>query len=256
MTRRALPRDASSSFARRLTSRSARRRHCPARMAPDDVIARAEAYVKRELVTVDGSHDWWHVARVRATAVSLAREEGDCDVLVVELAALLHDVKDWKYSGDEDAGANAARAWLTSEGGVSDDVIDAVCEIVRGIGFKTELAGGDAPRSKEFMVVQDADRLDAIGAIGIGRTFCFGGSRNSPMHVPGVEPLVDLTAERYKAMRDDTTRPNTVINHFYEKLFKLKGMMKTESGRRRAGRRHDAMVEFVERFLAEWDGVD
>lgn len=225
-------------------------------MSVADVVARTEAHVRRELARADGSHDWWHVRRVRETALSLAREEGDCDLLIVELAALLHDVKDWKYSGDENAGANAAREWLMGVGGVGEEATEAVCEIVRGIGFKTELEGGGRAMSKEFMVVQDADRLDAIGAIGIGRTFCFGGARNSPMHVPDVAPLVDLTAEQYKAMRDDATRPNTVINHFYEKLFKLKGLMKTEAGRRRAERRHDVMVEFVKQFLAEWDGAD
>ena len=228
-----------------------------------NAVRATEAYVERELADVDCSHDYFHIARVRALAMRLAREEGDCDANVVELAALLHDVRDWKYSGEATAGCDAAREHLESLA-VDARTIERVCDIVRYVGFKSEIsddADEKAERArrtnrKEFMVVQDADRLDAIGAIGIGRTFCFGGARNSPMHDPSVPPLTDLTGERYAAMRNDATRPNTVINHFHEKLFKLKSMMKTESGRRLAERRHQTMVDFVERFHKEWNGLE
>jgi uncharacterized protein len=229
------------------------------------VIDHAEAYVREELAQNDGSHDYWHIDRVRANAMALAREEsttneGVVDEEVVELAALLHDVKDWKYAGgDANAGRDAVRAFLSSVA-YDEAKMEKICAIVRYVGFKSELAGeGDdayarATNSIEFKIVQDADRLDAIGAIGIARTFTFGGARNNPMHVPGVEPERALTAEAYAKNQTSADRPNTTINHFHEKLFKLRDKMKTNAGRRRAMARHDVMVRFVEQFHREWDG--
>jgi len=223
---------------------------------PTELIARTETFVQEQLASCDGSHDWWHIHRVRATARGLALEEG-ADSEIVELAALLHDVKDWKYSGDPDAGANACAEWLQSQGYPTDRT-EVIVDIVKNMGFKNELGGSVAGRqlSVEFKCVQDADRLDAIGAIGIGRTFCFGGAKKNPMHVPGVAPKVGLTMEEYVKSQSDKERPNTTINHFYEKLFTLKDKMKTEAGRRRAERRHKTMEEFVERFKREWDGEE
>ena len=224
-----------------------------------DVVARAERFARDALASNDGSHDLWHVERVRASAVALARLEG-ANAFVCELAALLHDVDDWKYARGDGA-KSRARTFL--EGSCAD--VDAatretVLDVCARIGFKSELEKAEKSRadddeeSVEFRCVQDADRLDAIGAIGIGRTFCFGGARGNPMHVPGVPPMVDVTAARYEAAHRDETRPNTTINHFHEKLFRLRGLMKTASGRARAERRHATMVEFVERFHREWDG--
>jgi len=225
------------------------------------LIQRTESFVRDALSDVDGSHDWWHIHRVRLTAVALAKEEG-ADAELVELAALLHDVKDWKYSGDADAGANAAREFLKSQD-YDDERIERICGIIRNMGFKESLATDaaavarrNAASSVEMFCVADADKLDAIGAIGIGRTFCYGGAKRNPMHVPGVEPLVNMTMEKYVASHDDKARPNTTINHFAEKLFLLKDMMKTESGKARAEKRHETMVAFVDTFMREWNGEE
>ena len=145
-----------------------------------NIITAAEAFVREELAGMDGSHDWWHIHRVRQNALSLALEENlpAVSLEVVELAALLHDVRDWKYSGDVDAGADAVREWLQKQG-YPRDKTDAIVDIISRMGFKEELKSTTTTSndvlSPEFKVVQDADRLDAIGAIGIGRTFCYGG---------------------------------------------------------------------------------
>ena len=221
------------------------------------IVSDAEEWVKSELAGQDGSHDWWHIVRVRATALSLAHEENlpTSSMRTVELAALLHDVRDWKYSGDANAGAEAVRSWLTDHGHPTDDTATVV-EIVSKMGFKEELSAeaSTSPEvlSPEFKVVQDADRLDAIGALGIARTFCYGGSRGDPMHVPGVSPRVGLTKAEY--MDAGTEHVNTVVNHFHEKLLRLRDMMKSESGRRRAEGRHAFMLEYLEQFHGEWDG--
>lgn len=225
------------------------------------IVADAEDWVKSELAGQDGSHDWWHIARVRATALSLAREESlpESSMLTVELAALLHDVRDWKYSGDANAGAEAVSSWLEDRGHPADD-IRSIVKIISNMGFKDELVSSASSSSftpeftPEFKVVQDADRLDAIGALGIARTFCYGGARGDPMHVPGVEPRMGLTKEQYVQTSSAGGRVNTVVNHFHEKLLRLKGMMKSESGRRRAEGRHEFMLTYLEQFHGEWDG--
>ena len=176
------------------------------------IVAAADSFVREELSAMDGSHDWWHVDRVRKTALSLAAEERVpvASLEVVELAALLHDVRDWKYSGDRDAGERAVRAFLERHA-YDPERLEAVVDIVANVGFKNELPSDDdgspspggstanATRSPEFRVVQDADRLDAMGAIGIARTFCYGGAKKNPMHVPGVEPRVEMTRAQYEA---------------------------------------------------------
>ncbi len=223
------------------------------------IVADAEDWVKSELAGQDGSHDWWHIARVRGTALSLAREESlpESSMLTVELAALLHDVRDWKYSGDANAGAEAVSSWLEEHGHPADD-IRSIVKIISNVGFKDELVSSTSSSASlemtpEFKVVQDADRLDAIGALGIARTFCYGGARGDPMHVPGVEPRIDLTKEEYVASSTGG-RVCTVVNHFHEKLLRLKGMMKSDSGRKRAEGRHEFMLMYLEQFHGEWDG--
>ena len=241
------------------------------------IVAAAESFVREELSAMDGSHDWWHVDRVRKTALSLAAEERVpvASLEVVELAALLHDVRDWKYSGDRDAGERAVRAFLERHA-YDPERLEAVVDIVANVGFKNELPSDDddspspggstanATRSPEFRVVQDADRLDAMGAIGIARTFCYGGAKKNPMHVPGVEPRVEMTRAQYEAAQrggggeedGGEARPNTVVNHFHEKLLTLRGLMKSDAGRRRAEKRHETMLQFLKTFHAEWDGVE
>lgn len=215
--------------------------------ATDALLRDTEAYVRRTLHGDGTGHDWWHVHRVRATAMRLAAEEG-ADPVVVELAALLHDIADHKFhGGDETAGPRAARAWL--EGRVDAETTDHVCEIIASLSFKG--AGVPTPmRTVEGAVVQDADRLDALGAIGIARAFAYGGAKGRPLHDPDVSPEAHDSFEAYKRTGGPT------LNHFHEKLFLLRDRMNTASARRVADERHRFMEAYVARFLAEWDGAD
>ena len=212
-----------------------------------DVVARTEGRVRTHLAGDTSGHDWWHVERVRRLALRLAAEEG-ADPLVVELAALLHDVDDWKASGDPDASAAHARAWLTSLG-LEPALVEHVTAIVAGVSFKG--AGVPTPMATlEGRVVQDADRLDALGAIGIARAFAWGGSRGRPLHDPGAAPELHASFEAYRASAGGT------LNHFHEKLLLLRERMQTASARRIADERHAYMEEYVRRFLREWAGED
>jgi len=213
-----------------------------------EVLARTEAHVRRETSGEGTGHDWWHVHRVRRTALRLAPEEG-ADPYVVELAALLHDIADHKFhGGDETAGPRAARAWL--EGiGADAATVDHVCEIVAGVSFKG--AGVPTPmRTPEGRVVQDADRLDAMGAVGVARAFAYGGSRGRPLHDPGAPPEPHGSFEAYRSSAGATT------HHFHEKLLLLRDRMNTAAARRLARGRHRYMEAFLARFHAEWEGVD
>jgi uncharacterized protein len=213
-----------------------------------DLPRRAEA-LARERMHGDGSgHDWWHVERVRRTALRLAREEG-ADALVVELAALLHDVWDHKlHGGDASVAPREVYGWLLAEG-AAEPLAQHVAEIVRDLSFKG--AGVPTPmRTREGAVVQDADRLDAMGAVGIGRAFAFGGSRGRPMHDPDSLPEHHASFPAYSASQGST------LNHFPEKLLLLRDRMNTAAGRRLAEARHRFMEEFLRRFLEEWDGRD
>lgn len=212
------------------------------------IVAKTEAYLRETLAGDGTGHDAWHVLRVRRLALHLARHEG-ADPYVVELAALLHDIADWKFhDGDEEVGPRRAIEWLAALG-VEPEVVEEVGAIVRDLSFKG--AGVEArPLSLEGKVVQDADRLDAIGAIGIGRTFAYGGHKGRPLYDPAVPPEAHASAERYKANRSPT------LNHFHEKLLLLKDRLNTATARALAERRHRYLEEFVERFLEEWEGRD
>jgi uncharacterized protein len=214
----------------------------------ETLVRDTEAYV-RETLHGDGTgHDWWHVARVRRTALRLAAEEG-ADAFVVELAALLHDIADHKFhGGDETAGPRTARAWL-ERNGADAELVGHVCEIIATLSFKG--AGVATPmRTPEGRVVQDADRLDALGAVGIARAFAYGGAKGRPLHDPGVAAEAHDSFEAYKRTGGPT------LNHFPEKLFLLRDRMNTETARRIADDRHRFMEAYVARFLAEWDGAD
>ena len=202
----------------------------------------------RDLFTGEGSgHDWWHIYRVWKMAQHLTAEEKDVDHFVIELAALLHDIADWKfYGGDEDAGPKAAREWLEQQR-VDEEVIVHVCEIIKHLSFKG--AGVKSQmETKEGMIVQDADKLDAIGAIGIARTFAYGGHANRALYDPDIKPEYHTSFEAYKNNQSHT------INHFYEKLLLLKDLMNTQAAKKVAEDRHKYMEEFLNRFYAEWDG--
>jgi len=215
----------------------------------NNIITKTIEFVKAELQGNDASHDWHHIERVWKIARTIAQSEGVQDTEVIEIAALLHDVRDYKYSGSEHAGEEAAREFLQK---LSYDTakIETIVTIIQGIGFKNELANKGTPIFKELAIVQDADRLDAIGAIGIGRTFSYGGKKLTPMHDPEIKPNVAITKEEYMKNHEK----NTTINHFYEKLLKLKDMMKTETGKKMAEKRHKFMEDFLQEFLLEWDG--
>ena len=211
------------------------------------IIQKTITYVKQELANAEGGHDWWHIERVWKTAKQIAKSER-VDVLIVELGALLHDIADSKFNGgDETVGPQKAREFLATQD-VSSEVIDHVILIIENISFK---GGKEAQKFKspELDVVQDADRLDALGAIGIARTFNFGGFKNREIYNPTIPPNLHMTKEEYKK----STAPS--INHFYEKLLLLKDLMNTATGKAMAQQRHDYMEGFLEQFYKEWEGT-
>lgn len=212
----------------------------------DRLIERTADFIRERLQNDASGHDWWHIDRVRRNAVYLAKAEG-ADVELCELAALLHDIADWKFhGGDECAGPNAARAWLRSQQ-VEESMIDRVCDIIAGVTYKG--AGVETPMStREGRCVQDADRLDALGAIGIARAFAFGGHFGRMMYDPDHPPELHADFAAYKSKTGPT------INHFYEKLLLLKDRMQTDTGRRLAAERHQFLETFLRQFFAEWNG--
>ena len=210
-------------------------------------IEKTEFFVKNELQNAEGGHDWWHIYRVWQNAKTIALTE-NVNVLVVELAALLHDIADSKfYDGDENIGPNKAQHFLTDIG-VPADVIEHVVNIIRHMSFKHTF--GDVEfSSQEMLVLQDADRLDAIGAIGLARTFNYGGFKNRLIYHPDIKPQNYADIASYK----NTTAPT--INHFYEKLLLLKDSMNTITGKQLAENRHAFMEQFLAQFYKEWEGV-
>ena len=210
------------------------------------IITNIAAEVRRRMEGEGSGHDWWHVYRVWKVAERIAKEEA-ADLFVVELAALLHDIADWKFNGgDETAGPRVAKEMCIASG-VSEEVADHVAEIVGMSGWK----GGKGPamRTVEGMIVQDADRLEAIGAIGIARTFAYGGHKNRPLHDPEQKPATFDSKEAY------LKHQGGVINHFYEKLLLLKDRMNTKTGKAMAEGRHRFMEEYLDRFFKEWEGT-
>lgn len=205
-------------------------------------------FVKNQLTNAEGGHDWFHIERVYKNALLISEEE-DCDITIVKLGALLHDIADSKFhDGDEKIGPKTARIFLESQN-VSENIISHVISIIENISFK----GGNFEKkfnSKELEIVQDADRLDAIGAIGIARTFNYGGFKNRPLYNPNIQPNLNMSKEEYKNSESPT------LNHFYEKLLLLKDKMNTEIGKKIAQKRHDFMITYLSQFYAEWDGEE
>jgi len=205
------------------------------------------AFVKETLKGAEGGHDWFHIERVFNNAKLIAKDEEPIDAFVVSLGALLHDIADSKfYNGDETIGPKKARAFLESQE-VTESVILHIENIINHISYK----GGNFKQhfsSKELDVIQDADRLDAIGAIGIARCFNYGGFKNRELYNPEIQPNLHMTKEEYKHAASPT------VNHFYEKLLLLKDNMNTKTGKRIAADRHRYMEQFLEQFYAEWNG--
>ncbi len=218
------------------------------KMYEASAIEKTREFVKKTLEKEGSGHDFWHVYRVWRTAKKIGEEE-KADLLVVELAALLHDIADWKnHDGDATVGPKIAREWLESLN-INEEIISHVCGIIETSSFKGAKVK-DNMKTIEGKIVQDADRLDAIGAIGIGRTFVYSGSRGRLMHNPDVKPVMHKTAEEY------IKSESTTINHFHEKLLLLKDRMNTETAKRMAEGRHKYMEEFLEKFHREWEGEE
>ena len=214
----------------------------------DAVIKNTVAFVKQTLDGAEAGHDWFHIERVWNLAKAIAKRE-HCQLFVVELAALLHDIADPKFhNGDEDLALKISKEFL-EEQDVSEEIIEQVLFIIKHLSFKNRKeVPEDLPI--EFKIVQDADRLDAIGAIGIARTFNFGGFKNNPMYDPAQPPQLNQTKKEYKKSN------GTTINHFYEKLLLLKDKMHTATAKKIASERHDFMLQFLDQFYKEWNFTD
>lgn len=210
------------------------------------LIEKTIEFVKVQLENAEGGHDWFHIERVYKNTLAIAKTE-KCELLVCQLGALLHDIADSKFhNGDEKIGPKTARNFLESQN-VPEEISEHVIKIIENISFK----GGNFEKkfnSIELQIVQDADRLDAIGAIGIARCFNYGGFKNRTIYNPEIKPHLSMTKEEYKNSDSPT------INHFYEKLLLLKDKMNTESGKKIAQERHEFMETFLEQFYAEWQG--
>ena len=212
------------------------------------IIDNTISFVKKELENAEGGHDWFHIERVYKNALLISKTE-PVDTFVVALGALLHDIADSKFNnGDETIGPKIAREFLFKLN-VDSTIIEHVVNIIENISFK----GGNEKQSfhsPELDVIQDADRLDAIGAIGIARCFNYGGFKNRQLYNPDIKPHLNMTKEEYKS----STAPT--INHFYEKLLLLKDKMNTKTGQKIALERHQYMENFLKQFYKEWQGIN
>ncbi len=210
------------------------------------ILNKTRDFVQKELEGAEGGHDWWHIERVWKLSRKIAATE-KADLFIVELGALLHDIADAKFfDGNETLGPLKATHFLQSLG-VEENVIAHIRHIIENISFK----GGNEKqrfRSPELDVIQDADRLDAMGAIGIARTFNYGGFKNRELYNPHIKPDLHMTREQYKKSNAPT------INHFYEKLLLLKDRMNTQTGKKMAEKRHDFMLGYLQEFYEEWEG--
>ncbi|PKP54258.1 MAG: phosphohydrolase [Bacteroidetes bacterium HGW-Bacteroidetes-1] len=213
----------------------------------EKLLSKTIQFVKEQLEEAESGHDWWHIHRVHTTAVSMAQHI-NANKLVVELGALLHDIADSKFhDGNEELGPAIVRSFLLREH-LDEETINEVVFIIENMAFKRSFHF-DGAKSIEFKIVQDADRLDAIGAIGIARAFSYGGYKGRPFFDPEVLPETHNDGEHYKASKAPT------INHFYEKLLLLKDQMNTEEGKKRALVRHEYMLGFLKQFDDEWKGI-
>lgn len=216
-------------------------------MTDTQIIEETTAFVQKTLQGAEGGHDWFHIQRVYRNTLLIAKNE-KVDLLVVSLAALLHDIADAKFhGGDESIGPKMAQEFLATLG-VADTMIQHVVDIILNISYKTSLDPQKTFSSKELEVVQDADRLDAIGAIGIARAFNYGGYRNRELYNPDIPSNLEMTKEQYKNSNAPT------LNHFYEKLLLLKDKMNTDTGKILAQQRHKFMLDYLDQFYREWEG--
>ena len=213
------------------------------------IIEKTIAFVRDTLQGAEGGHDWFHIQRVYRNSLLISKDEDKTDILVVSLGALLHDIADSKFhNGDETIGPKVAKQFLISLD-IDKKIINHVLKIIENISFKTSLEKeGEKFNSLELQIIQDADRLDAIGAIGIARAFNYGGFKNRELYNPDITPKLKMTKEEYKKSSAPT------INHFYEKLLLLKDKMNTKTGKKLAEERHQFMLIYLEQFYIEWNG--
>ncbi|MEH7236487.1 HD domain-containing protein [Bacillus sp. JJ1562] len=213
-------------------------------MEQQQSIESTTTFVKNILQHDSGGHDWWHIDRVRKAAIQLGVKE-KANLFIIEMAALLHDVADEKLNDSEEEGLRKVRDWLTSIQ-IAESEQEEILEIISTMSFK----GGNRPPMKtiEGQIVQDADRLDAIGAIGIARTFAYAGAHGDLMYDPDLPYRENLTKEEYRNGK------STAVNHFYEKLLKLKDTLNTNAAKEVAQERHDFMLAFLDQFYKEWNG--
>lgn len=211
-----------------------------------EIIKKTAEFAQQTLQGEGSGHDWWHVLRVWNNAKMIGSHE-QCDLFVVELAALLHDIADQKFhDGDDSVGPRKAQEWLESQE-VDEERIYHICDIVENLSYSKSV-GGTKVQTIEAQIVQDADRLDAMGAIGIARTFAYSGHKNRTMHDPNIKPQDFTSTEQYR------NADSTAINHFYEKLLLLKDLMNTKTAKKIAADRHEYMQQYLEQFYAEWNG--
>ena len=215
-------------------------------MTKQEIIEHTVNYLQQEFANESTGHDWYHIERVWKLSKKIATKEGNNDLFIVEMGALLHDIADHKFHGGDDSiGPKVAQEYL-SQFSLENNEVEKIVAIVKEISYKG--AGVPTPMSSnEGKIVQDADRLDAIGAIGIARTFAYGGSKNRPIYDPNIKPICHTSFAAYKT----STAPT--INHFYEKLLTLRDKMNTPTAKIEAERRHDFMEEFLRNFYTDWD---
>tara|TARA_R110002012_G_scaffold263456_2_gene446393 strand:+ start:32126 stop:32803 length:678 start_codon:yes stop_codon:yes gene_type:complete len=218
-------------------------------MTNTEIVEETIAFVKETLQGAEGGHDWFHIQRVFRNSLLIAKDEKNINILVVSLGALLHDIADAKFNnGDETVGPKLAQQFLSSLN-LDKKTIDHVIQIIENISFKSSLGKKKKKfDSLELRTIQDADRLDAIGAIGIARAFNYGGFKNRVIYNPKIPPKLNMTKAAYKKSDAPT------INHFYEKLLLLKDKMNTETGKKLAAERHQFMLTYLENFYQEWNG--
>ncbi|OOM71078.1 putative hydrolase [Clostridium puniceum] len=211
----------------------------------EDLLEKTLSYIKNRFQNDYSGHDYYHSVRVYNLSTSICKKENG-NLEIIQLAALLHDVDDYKlFDGNVSTYSNAEDFLKNNK--ISDVKIEFICNIIASISFKG--TDSQVPESLEGKIVQDADRLDAIGAIGIARTFAYGGNKNRPMHIPNKKPRDNMNFEEYSTLN------GTTINHFYEKLLNLKALMNTEAAKKIAESRHKYMENFLSEFYEEWDGL-
>lgn len=213
----------------------------------ESILQKTISFVKEALKTAESGHDWWHISRVVSNAKTISEAYPQSDIFLVQMIALLHDVDDWKFQEENGLKQSRSESFLTSLN-IGASTKNAILQSIDHVSFKGANVS-DEVETLEGKIVQDADRLDALGAIGIARCFSFGGFRNREMYNPEKKAKQHNSFEEYKANNDGTS-----VNHFYEKLLLLKDRMKTEKGKELAKARHEYMVGFLEQFMKEWDG--